>query len=99
MTPLTTLLLSAGSGVVHLTGGTVAFVASSTLGPRVGRFHDITGNVFEKPKTIPGHSMALQLMGTFILWLGWYVVLRHVVLKETHGLGAGTVSTLALPFC
>eukprot|EP00542_Grammatophora_oceanica_P010550 CAMPEP_0194037978 /NCGR_PEP_ID=MMETSP0009_2-20130614/10268_1 /TAXON_ID=210454 /ORGANISM="Grammatophora oceanica, Strain CCMP 410" /LENGTH=569 /DNA_ID=CAMNT_0038680331 /DNA_START=159 /DNA_END=1868 /DNA_ORIENTATION=- len=62
----------AGSGVVHLTGGTTAIFATMILGPRKGRFYDARGNPLPKPKPFPGHSVALQMLGTFILWFGWY---------------------------
>ena len=62
----------AGSGVVHLTGGTTALVAAITLGPRIGRFHNIHGTLLAEPVTFPPHSVALQVLGTFILWFGWY---------------------------
>ncbi|CAB9512990.1 Ammonium transporter 1 member [Seminavis robusta] len=62
----------AGSGVVHLTGGTTALFATMILGPRRGRFHDDTGRKLAKPKEFPGHSVALQMLGTFTLWFGWY---------------------------
>lgn len=63
----------AGSGVVHLTGGTVALVAAIILGPRLGRFRDAEGNRHtSKPKEFEGHSVVLQVLGTFILWFGWY---------------------------
>lgn len=51
----------AGSGVVHLTGGTTALFATMILGPRRGRFHDDTGRKLSKPKEFPGHSVALQV--------------------------------------
>jgi len=51
----------AGSGVVHMTGGTTALFATAILGPRRGRFHDSTGRPLKKPKEFPGHSMALQV--------------------------------------
>ena len=60
----------AGSGVVHMTGGTVALFATLILGPRRGRFFDAQGEPLETPKAFPGHSMALQLLGTMILWFG-----------------------------
>lgn len=63
----------AGSGVVHLTGGTTAIFATYVLGPRRGRFYDVQrGTPLKKPKPFPGHSVALQMLGTFILWFGWY---------------------------
>lgn len=51
----------AGSGVVHLTGGTTALFATMILGARRGRFHDDSGKLLEVPKEFPGHSMALQV--------------------------------------
>jgi Amt family ammonium transporter len=62
----------AGSGVVHLTGGACALVAAIILGPRMGRFYDELGNALPTPKEMPGHSTSLQMLGTMILWCGWY---------------------------
>lgn len=62
----------AGAGVVHMTGGTTALFATMILGPRRGRFHDDTGRPLAKPADFPGHSVALQMLGTFTLWFGWY---------------------------
>lgn len=60
----------AGSGVVHVTGGTTALLATLILGPRRGRFFDAQGEPLDTPKPFPGHSVALQLLGTMILWFG-----------------------------
>jgi len=57
----------AGSGVVHMTGGVAAFVFAKVLGPRLGRF-DSEGN----PVDIPPHNVALQTLGVWILWFGWF---------------------------
>jgi Amt family ammonium transporter len=57
----------AGSGVVHMTGGVAALCGAAIVGPRTGRF-DESKNALP----MPGHSTTLQVMGTFILWLGWY---------------------------
>jgi Amt family ammonium transporter len=65
----------AGSGVVHLTGGTTALSATMILGARKGRFHDSRGRVLPTPTPFPGHSIALQLMGTMVLWFGCKYIL------------------------
>jgi Amt family ammonium transporter len=62
----------AGSGVVHMTGGATALVAACILGPRMGRFYDEDGNSLESPTVFPAHSVSLQVLGTFLLWFGWY---------------------------
>ena len=51
-------------------GGTVALLATLILGPRRGRFHDAQGEPLVEPKAFPGHSVALQLLGTMVLWFG-----------------------------
>jgi Amt family ammonium transporter len=55
-----------------MTGGATALVAAIILGPRIGRFYDEDGNALDKPHDFPPHSVALQVLGTFILWFGWY---------------------------
>ena len=72
---------AAGSGAIHLCGGLTALIATSILGPRQGRFHDGEGNLLDEPNPIRGHSMALQLLGTLILWFGWYGFNGGVSLK------------------
>ena len=49
-----------------------ALVAAKILGPRRGRFYDADGNALETPASFPAHSTALQILGTFLLWFGWY---------------------------
>jgi len=61
------LLDLAGSGVVHLTGGVLALVAAAIIGPRRGRFNEVTG----LPVPMPGHSSVLMALGCFTLWFGW----------------------------
>jgi len=56
----------AGSGVVHAIGGFVGLAGALVLGPRFGKFVD------GKQRVIPGHSMTLAALGTFILWFGWF---------------------------
>jgi Amt family ammonium transporter len=57
----------AGSGVVHMVGGIAGFWAATIEGPRLGRF-DKGGKSLE----IRGHSGTLVVLGTFLLWFGWY---------------------------
>jgi len=54
----------AGSGVVHMTGGWAAMVGAKILGPRLSRW--------ESPDSFEGHSTPLVVIGTFLLWFGWY---------------------------
>ncbi|AGK60939.1 ammonium transporter [Archaeoglobus sulfaticallidus PM70-1] len=56
----------AGSGVVHALGGYIALAGCILIGPRIGKY------VNGKPKAIPGHSMAFAVIGTLILWFGWF---------------------------
>ena len=59
--------------IIFNVGGVIAFIATKILGPRRGRFHDVTtGEPLAEPKAIVGHNMGLQLLGTMILWFGWY---------------------------
>ncbi|KAM3306113.1 ammonium transporter 1 member 3 [Capsicum chacoense] len=57
----------AGSGVVHLVGGIAGFWGSIIEGPRVGRF-----DAFGNPVKMRGHNATLVVLGTFLLWFGWF---------------------------
>jgi ammonium transporter, Amt family len=57
----------AGSTVVHATGGWAALVGAWFVGARRGKF-----GPDGKPRAIPGHSIVLTILGTLILWVGWY---------------------------
>ncbi|MDI3508283.1 MAG: ammonium transporter, Amt family [Clostridiales bacterium] len=57
----------AGSTVVHSVGGWTALIGSSMVGPRIGKYGK-DGSV----RAIPGHSITLAALGTFILWFGWF---------------------------
>ena len=57
----------AGSSVVHSVGGWAALAGALVLGPRFGKYGP-NGKI----NVIPGHSMSLALIGTFVLWLGWF---------------------------
>jgi Amt family ammonium transporter len=89
----------AGSNVVHTVGGVIAFVGAAMLGPRKGK---VWG------KAIPPHNLGLALLGTMILWFGWYGfnpgstlgavgasgTIGIVTLNTTLGAGAGSLSAL-----
>src|SRR3989454_5256225 len=57
----------AGSTVVHYQGALAALAGALILGPRIGKFgHDGRAN------PIPGHNMPFAVLGTIILWFGWF---------------------------
>jgi ammonium transporter, Amt family len=100
----------AGSGVVHMTGGCTSLFATYILGPRQGRFYDRHGRVLSKPGLTKGQSVALQLLGTFILFFGWFgfnpgsalslsvqnrgTVAAVAAVNTTLSAAAGTISAL-----
>jgi ammonium transporter, Amt family len=57
----------AGSSVVHLTGGVLAFVGAKMLGPRLGKY-----NKDGSANAIPGHNIPYAVMGSFVLAFGWF---------------------------
>jgi Amt family ammonium transporter len=81
----------AGSGVVHMTGGMCALIGAIILGPRKGRFYDEAGNPLDEPKEFPPHSVTLQVLGTFILWFGWY----GFNAGSTLGISSGSIGDVA----
>ncbi len=56
----------AGSTLVHSVGGWAALSGAIILGARKGKF--TAGGVHP----MPGSSLPLATLGTFILWLGWF---------------------------
>lgn len=57
----------AGSGVVHMIGGAIGLAGTLVLGPRIGRFNrDGTAN------PIPPHNLVIAVLGTVILFFGWF---------------------------
>ena len=57
----------AGSSVVHLTGGVLAFIGAKMLGPRLGKY-----NKDGSANAIPGHNIPYAVMGSFVLAFGWF---------------------------
>ena len=56
----------AGSGIVHMVGGMMGLIGAIITKPRLGRFDEKRIEEF-KPHNIP-----LVILGTLILWVGWY---------------------------
>lgn len=57
----------AGSTLVHIVGGTSAFIGAKVVGARLDKF-----DKHNNPKGIQGHSAILSALGLFLLWLGWF---------------------------
>src|SRR5690349_14510869 len=57
----------AGSGPVHMIGGCIALAGALVIGPRIGKF-----NKDGSANAIPGHSISLGVLGTIILFFGWF---------------------------
>ncbi|MBM2824746.1 MAG: ammonium transporter [Dehalococcoidales bacterium] len=57
----------AGSGVVHMVGGLAALIGAAMVGPRIGKF-----NKDGTPNAIKGHNLPFVVIGTFILFFGWF---------------------------
>ena len=53
----------AGSGVVHMIGGFLALAGAFVVGPRKG---------FREGEDLKGHNMPYVVIGTFILFFGWF---------------------------
>lgn len=56
----------AGSTLVHTVGGMAALAGVILLGPRITKYEN------GKIMPIPGHNMSSAVIGTFMLWLGWF---------------------------
>jgi len=54
----------AGSGIVHMTGGIASLVGSIVAGARKDRWTN--------PDEFEPHNLPLVVLGTFLLWFGWY---------------------------
>ncbi len=57
----------AGSGIVHMIGGTLSFAGAAILGPRIGKY-----GKDGKARAIPGHSIIIGALGVLLLWVGWF---------------------------
>ena len=57
----------AGSGIVHMAGASAALAGVLLLGARKGKY-EADGSV----RPIPGATLPMATLGTFILWMGWF---------------------------
>ncbi|KAK6243401.1 hypothetical protein QUC31_009810 [Theobroma cacao] len=74
----------AGSGVVHMVGGIAGLWGALIEGPRLGRFDRASRSV-----ALRGHSASLVVLGTFLLWFGWYGFNPGSFLTIAKGYGGG----------
>ncbi len=70
-----------GSGVIHMVGGWTALVGAYVLGPRIGKY-DKAGN----SRPIPGHDIPMAVLGTIILFFGWFGFNPGSTLAATDGI-------------
>jgi len=79
----------AGSGVVHLQGGSLAVITAWMLGPRIGKY--LNG----QPQAILPHDIPMVQLGTFILAFGWFGFNAGSSLAGTDGrIGIVAVNTM-----
>ncbi|MCL4516159.1 MAG: ammonium transporter [Firmicutes bacterium] len=57
----------AGSSVVHMIGGAAALAGAVVIGPRLGKY-----NKDGAPNVLPGHDIPMAILGTIILFFGWF---------------------------
>lgn len=79
----------AGSTLVHSVGGWAALVGAILLGARAGKY-GTDGSI----TPIPGSSMPLATLGTFILWLGWFGFNGGSQLALGSGIDAAAVANI-----
>ncbi|MEH6757266.1 MAG: ammonium transporter [Parasphingorhabdus sp.] len=73
----------AGGTVVHINAGVSALVAALILGKRIG---------FPKEKMAP-HSMTLTMVGTGLLWVGWFGFNAGSALEADGSAGLAMINT------
>ena len=57
----------AGSSVVHLAGGVLAFMGAKMIGARIGKYNK-DGSI----NAIPGHNLPMAVLGALVLAFGWF---------------------------
>lgn len=88
----------AGSTAVHSVGGWAALMGAMILGPRIGKYAK-DGSVLP----MPAHHMGYAVIGTFVLWLGWFgfnpgstmaadpVAISRIAINTTMAAAAGAI--------
>jgi Amt family ammonium transporter len=80
----------AGSTVVHYQGALAGLAGALILGPRIGKF-----GKDGRANPIPGHNMPYAVLGTLILWFGWFGFNPGSTLSVDFG-GVGYFAYVAL---
>src|SRR5690349_17620459 len=82
----------AGSTVVHYQGALAALAGALLLGPRIGKFDGST----RRGNPIPGHNIPYAVLGTIILWFGWFGFNPGSTLGVVTGHRVGSFAYVAL---
>eukprot|EP00879_Flechtneria_rotunda_P018566 GHRR01019481.1.p1 GENE.GHRR01019481.1~~GHRR01019481.1.p1 ORF type:complete len:451 (+),score=88.92 GHRR01019481.1:262-1614(+) len=82
----------AGGVVVHIVGGTASLLGAYFCGPRIGRF-GVDGEVNREYRETNSN---LVVLGTFLLWFGWYGFNPGSAVSIAGYTGAATVSRTAV---
>jgi Amt family ammonium transporter len=80
----------AGSTVVHYQGALAGLAGALILGPRIGKF-----GKDGRANPIPGHNIPFAVLGTIILWFGWFGFNPGSTLSVDFG-GVGFFAEVAL---
>lgn len=57
----------AGSSVVHMIGGAAGLAGAIAIGPRLGKY-----NQDGTPNALPAHDIPMAILGTIVLFFGWF---------------------------
>ena len=77
----------AGGTVVHINAGVSALVAAIILGKRIGYGRDLTAP----------HSLTLTLVGTGLLWVGWFGFNAGSALEANGSAALAMINTFVAP--
>src|SRR5881275_2492222 len=83
----------AGSTVVHYQGALAALAGALLLGPRIGKF-----GTDGRANPIPGHNIPYAVLGTLILWFGFfaYVAVTTNIAAASGALGGVLTAWIVL---